>query len=99
MKTQDSPGKSVESAIRKVRAESLPTLEIRGGKGARDAEVLTPEALGFVAALVQRYRPRLKELLKAREPPQARFDQGELPGFRDDPREIRDAEWRVGEIP
>jgi malate synthase len=99
MKTQDSPGNSVESAIRKVPADDLPTLQIRGGKGARDGEVLTPEAMAFVADLVQRYQPRLKELLKAREMRQARFDQGELPTFRDDTREIRDGDWRVGDIP
>ncbi len=99
MKTQDSPGNSVESAIRKVAADHLPTLEIRGGRGSRDAEVLTPEALAFVADLAHRFQPRLKELLAAREARQARFDKGELPSFRSDTQEVRDSDWRVGAIP
>jgi malate synthase len=99
MKSHDSPGNSVESAIRKVQESSLSALEIRGSEAPRQAEILTPKALAFVADLAHRFQPRLKELLKAREARQGRFDAGELPGFRIDTQKIRESDWRVGDIP
>jgi malate synthase len=99
MKSHDSPGNSVDSAIRKVPETSPAGLHIRGPKADRQAEILAPEALAFVADLAHRFRPRLKELLKARELRQGRFDAGELPDFRADTRKIRESDWRVGDIP
>jgi malate synthase len=61
--------------------------------------ILTREALQFVASLVQRYTPRLRELLEARQLRQAEFDAGALPGFDPATREIRESDWRVAEIP
>jgi malate synthase len=74
-------------------------LQIHGPAGARHAEVLTPQALVFVADLTRRFGPRLRQLLSAREACQARFDQGELPDFRADTRKIRESSWKVGSIP
>ena len=74
-------------------------LHIQGPTGSRDAEVLTPGALEFVADLATHFGGRLQALLAARDARQQRFDTGELPGFRADTRAIRDAEWRVGAIP
>ncbi len=76
-----------------------PKLQIQGPSGTRDAEVLTPEALRFVADLAARFGGRLQGLLAARDARQRRFDAGELPAFRADTQVIRDAEWRVGTIP
>src|SRR5579864_3725860 len=76
-----------------------PGLEIYGPTGARDAEVLSGEALGFVAGLAGKFGARVGLLLEARDRRQARFDAGELPDFRADTRHIREAEWRVGAIP
>ncbi len=44
-------------------------------------EILTPEALRFVAGLQRAFNPRRKELLARRQERQARFDAGELPDF------------------
>jgi len=74
-------------------------LQIRGSSGERDGEVLTGEALAFVADLVRRYAPRVRAVLAARDARQARFDAGELPAFRTDTRAIREAEWKVDSIP
>jgi malate synthase len=74
-------------------------LQIQGKTGQRDGEVLTPEALALVAELTQRFAPRLQELLAARQARQARFDAGELPGFRPDTRAIRESDWQVASIP
>ena len=75
------------------------SLTIQGPEVPRQAEVLTPEALVFVADLVRRFQPRLQQLLQARDARQARFDAGELPDFRADTRAIRESDWRVGAIP
>ncbi len=45
------------------------------------AEILTDEAIGFVATLERKFGARRKELLALREARQARIDAGELPDF------------------
>jgi malate synthase len=67
---------------------------------ARADEVLTPEALGFVAQLHRSFNPRRLRLLREREERQARFDAGELPDFVPNTRHVReDAGWRVATAP
>src|SRR5262245_10334110 len=65
----------------------------------RAAEVLTDEALRFVAGLERRFRSVREDLLMQRELRQADFDRGILPGFRDETAEVREAEWRVAIAP
>ena len=65
----------------------------------RAGEVLTAQALAFVADLHRRFDARRRELLKAREARQARFDAGELPDFLEETRDIREGDWRVAPIP
>jgi len=62
-------------------------------------EVLTEAALDFLAELHERFDSRRRQLLEAREDRQARFDAGELPDFREDTRDIREADWTIGGIP
>jgi malate synthase len=62
-------------------------------------EVLTLSALEFLAELHERFDARRRELLDRRVERQERFDAGALPVFREDTREIREAEWSVGDIP
>jgi malate synthase len=62
-------------------------------------EVLTPSALEFLSELHERFNDRRLELLERREDRQDRFDAGELPDFREDTRDIREADWTVGDIP
>jgi len=65
----------------------------------RAAEVLTPEALAFLAELHRRFDGRRRELLAARQTRQARFDAGESPDFLAETQTIREADWRVAIIP
>ena len=68
--------------------------------GVRGAEqVLTPDALDFLAELHKRFDDRRRALLSARRDLQVRFDAGELPDFLDETRDIRDSEWTVLAIP
>jgi malate synthase len=66
---------------------------------ATSAEILTPEALAFVAELHRRFEPRRLDLLAARAERQARLDAGELPDFLPETRDIREDDWRVAPIP
>ena len=53
-------------------------------------EVLTPEALGFVAQLHRSFNPERERLLVDRVRRQARLDAGEMPDFLPNPIESRD---------
>ncbi len=72
---------------------------VRGALEPRFAEILTPEALAFVAALHRKFNARRLELLKARTARQARLSAGELPDFLPETKKVREAEWRVAPIP
>jgi malate synthase len=62
-------------------------------------EVLSENALDFLAELHERFDARRRRLLDAREERQRRFDGGELPDFPEDTRHIREADWTIGAIP
>jgi malate synthase len=61
--------------------------------------VLSPDAMGFVAALAREFGPRVEELLDRRKARQARIDAGEMPDFLPETASVRAGDWRVGEIP
>ena len=63
------------------------------------ADVLTPDAIAFVADLHRKFDARRRELLAAREARQARFDAGELPDFLAETAEVRAGDWTVAPIP
>jgi len=62
-------------------------------------EILTPEAMQFVAELARRFRPRIEALLARRLERQAEIDAGKLPDFLPQTKEIRESDWTVGHIP
>ena len=62
-------------------------------------EVLTPDALEFVAALHRKFNGHRLELLDARTERQKKFDAGELPDFLSETKEIREGEWQVAPTP
>ena len=62
-------------------------------------EVLTPEALGFVAQLHRSFNPERERLLADRARRQERLDAGETPDFLPNPIESRDPDWRVAPAP
>jgi malate synthase len=61
-------------------------------------EVLTPDALEFVAELEHRFGPRRRELLQARARRRERLRAGEMLDFLSDTREIRDGDWTVAPV-
>ncbi|WKL57098.1 malate synthase A [Asticcacaulis sp. ZE23SCel15] len=62
-------------------------------------EILTPDALSFIAELHRRFEPKRRMLLAARIERQKAFDAGALPDFLIETQIIRDGDWRVGLIP
>ena len=74
-------------------------VEIRGRVTPEFAEILTPEALAFIAKLHRRFEARRQELLAKRAARQREFDSGALPDFLPETKKIRDAEWRIAPQP
>ncbi len=63
------------------------------------SQILTPEALAFVATLHRKFEARRQELLAARAARQKEFDAGKLPDFLAETAKIRDAEWQIAPQP
>jgi len=63
------------------------------------AQILTPEALDFVAALHRRFEPRRRELLAIRAARQKEFDAGALPDFLPETRQVREKVWSIAPQP
>ncbi|HET6746228.1 MAG TPA: malate synthase A, partial [Candidatus Limnocylindria bacterium] len=77
-----------------------PGVEVIGPETPHADEVLTPEALGFVAQLHRSFNLRRQRLLGERQERQARFDAGELPDFLPNTQHVRlDPNWRVAAAP
>ncbi|MFI6074666.1 malate synthase A [Actinoplanes sp. NPDC051343] len=62
-------------------------------------EILSDEAVAFVAELNRRFRPRRNELLEARAARRAEIAAGGSLGFRAETADIRAAEWSAPEAP
>ncbi|MEV6846079.1 malate synthase A [Actinoplanes sp. NPDC051411] len=62
-------------------------------------EILSDEAVAFVAELNRRFRPRRDELLEARAARRAEIASGGSLGFRPETADIRAAEWSAPEAP
>jgi malate synthase len=63
------------------------------------AQILTPEALAFIAALHRQFEARRQELLARRAVRQKEFDAGKLPDFLPETRKIRESDWAIAPQP
>ncbi|WP_157247956.1 malate synthase A [Nonomuraea typhae] len=70
-------------------------MEITGPMHDRFDEILTPEALDFVAALHRRFDARRLELLQARQVRQAELSAGGTLDFLPETKAVREGDWRV----
>jgi len=80
-------------------ATELEGIELLAPLTSEAEEILTPEALAFVADLERRTRARRQELLQARDERQQRLDAGELPDFLPETETIRNGDWQVAPVP
>jgi malate synthase len=62
-------------------------------------QILTPEAVAFVAKLSREYRGRVVELLDKRAERQERISAGEMPDFLPETRDVREGDWKIAPIP
>ena len=76
-----------------------PGIRILGPVTQEYAEVLTPEALQFVAELSRNFGSRRAELLAARRVRQQELDAGKAPDFLPQTAQVRKADWQVAPIP
>ncbi len=81
-------------------APQLPAgMEITGEITPAFAEILTPEALAFVAKLQRAFGGRREEALARRKARQAEFDAGKMPDFLPETKQVRDGDWTCTPIP
>jgi malate synthase len=85
----------------KVMTQQIAGTELRFTQGfaAAERQVLTDEAVEFLAELVGKFTPRRNELLAARVRWQQNIDRGELPGFISETTSIREGDWQIRGIP
>lgn len=74
-------------------------LQLSGAMRPGFEEVLTPDALEFVAELERQFGDRRRELLLARSERRARLAEGDMLDFLSDTREIRETDWQVAPAP
>ncbi|MCS6808575.1 MAG: malate synthase A [Bacteroidota bacterium] len=74
-------------------------IRITGELRPQFADILTPEALEFIAMLQRICNPKRKELLAARIQRQQEFDTGSMPDFLPETVSVRSEDWKVAPIP
>ncbi len=62
-------------------------------------DILTPEAVEFVAKLSREFHGRVEEILQRRAERQERIDAGEMPDFLPETKDIREGDWKIAPIP
>jgi malate synthase len=76
-----------------------PRITLEGAIERAFDEVLTPDALEFVAELHRRFDPIRRELLEARAERRGRLNAGETLDFLEHTKDVREQEWQVAPAP
>lgn len=74
-------------------------VQVTGDVLAGFEEILTDEALQFVAKLQRKFNNRRKELLLQRLERQKEIDSGKLPDFLPETKGVRDGDWVIDPVP
>ena len=74
-------------------------IEVRAAVEGRQRDVLTGEALDFIAALQREFAPRRDALLASRRQRQVELDAGGTLDFLSSTKRIRESDWRVAPVP
>src|SRR5947208_5691510 len=82
-----------------ISATKPQDVTVTGRVTAQFAEILTPEALDFIAKLHRQFEPRRQELLARRAARQREFDDGRLPDFLPQTRQVRENDWKIAAQP
>src|SRR6476661_4698737 len=85
-----------------MSSSMIPTpagVQLLGAVTSAFAEILTPDALAFVAKLQRAFRNRREECLQRRQDRQAALDRGETLDFLPETKSIREGDWTCAPIP
>lgn len=74
-------------------------VEITANVTPQFAEILSHEALEFIAKLHRNFETRRRELLAKRITRQAQLDAGQLPDFLPETANIRSGDWKIAPLP
>jgi malate synthase len=77
----------------------MPSIDLRGKADSGFEEVLTADALEFVAELQQRFGPTRRTLLQTRAERREALRAGASLDFLDETRDVREGDWRVEPVP
>src|ERR1700734_548913 len=78
---------------------TVSSVTIEGTQGAAEAEILTPKAIEFLAALSTNFEAERERLLAARVTRGEALRKGQLYDFLPETASVRESEWRVAPIP
>src|SRR5438034_1714695 len=78
---------------------SPPCIQLRGELAPAFPEIVSPEALAFVAKLQRAFGNRREECLKRRQDRQAALDRGEALDFLPETKSTGESDWRCAPIP
>ncbi len=93
-------GESLQDLARDLnRGLQRDRIEILGPVSTAFTEILTPEALQFVAKLSRRFAATRESLLQKRVERQTEIDAGKMPDFLPETEPIRKASWTVAPVP
>lgn len=74
-------------------------IEVQGTMPEDFSQILTDEAMSFLAKLARRFEPRRRELLAARVKVQEELEKGAKLAFPTETAQVRQNDWKVGPIP
>ena len=74
-------------------------IKVTGAMAPEFSDILTPEALHFVAGLERRFGAERKRLIAARSKFQQRLDSGEKPRVLAETSDIRAGDWKIAAVP
>ncbi len=76
-----------------------PGVLVTGSVPPEFEDILSPEALSFVAGLARNFEATRRELMNRRGERQAAIDAGEWPGFLPETRGVREGDWSIPPAP
>jgi len=80
-------------------AKASHNIRINAPEVAGQEDILTAEALAFLAGMAQKFSQRRRDLMAARQVLQGRFDAGMKPDFLPETAEIRKNDWQIRPVP
>ncbi|MGG1658504.1 malate synthase A [Brevibacillus sp. NRS-1366] len=79
--------------------QQMEGIRVSGQLTPEMAEILTPDALSFLAKLARTFSATREQLLQKRIERQAEFDAGKKPDFLPETAHIRNGDWTIGSVP